>query len=315
VSGSAAGVEDGGAAGSTHVGLEGWVLSARPCVARCRELAGWVGLQALCTDPSRRVAGAVQGGLKELTGFRVPGGRRGRPCRPRSRPATPPPLQSGAPARPRGGRRAGPGRRRLGGGGWVQPLGGGHQDRFGLGGQVVGVLGQDLGAGRGPGPGRSARRCWPRRRPGGAGPAARPRWSRSPGRLRRRPPRGRRPRPVLCASGRPGGPGAAAAQGPPRPPPCPAPVEVLGGQLVDAGGHGAQPVRSSRSWWGRICVRVHGVNLSTPPPTQAPEQDRWTPVSGTTFGAATSSPGSEAWDRTARPPCPVTAWGPKTPAT
>ena len=108
MSGSAAGVEDGGAAGSTRVGLEGWVPSARPCVARwpgrsgpirspgtvvsgvrapCRDLAGWVGLQAPCTDPSRPVgSGAL---------FRAA-----------ERPADPPARWSASRSDPAGGERA-----------------------------------------------------------------------------------------------------------------------------------------------------------------------------------------------------------------
>jgi hypothetical protein len=115
--------------------------------------------------------------------------------------------------------------------GWVQPPGRLHQHRFGLHSDVVGELlgagGQDAGVGgrqlpvgqrpgrlgqrgRGTGPGRSGHWCGRPRHPCAAGCAASWRWSRPGGRVRRRPPPGRRRRPALGASGLPGGPAAAA---------------------------------------------------------------------------------------------------------
>ena len=55
------------------------------------------------------------------------------------------------------------------------------------------------------------------------------------------------------------------------------PVQVLGGQLVDRGRQRRQPVRPA----GRMCVRVHGGNLSTPHPEHKHQPQIW----GQTFAA------------------------------
>jgi hypothetical protein len=193
-------------------------------------------------------------------------------------------------------------------------------------GQRLGTVGEHTAAGthrpgrseggdRGPGTERSARSFWPRWPPGGAGPqpggrgadrqvgfgaggAPRPRW------------------PVAGATGRPGSPGAAAAQGPPRPPARP------------GAGLGRRRGAGRCGWPGRPAGWVAGEAAQStvysgpwgepinPTPTQAPNRNLWTLMSGTTFGPhrACSRSVRHRGERP-RPPCQVTTWGPKTPAT
>jgi hypothetical protein len=126
-----------------------------------------------------------------------------------------------------------------------------------------------------------------------------------------------RPRwPVAGATGRPGGPGAAAAQGPPRPPARP------------GAGLGRRRGAGRCGWPGRPAGWVAGEAAQStvysgpwgepinPTPTQAPNRNLWTLMSGTTFGPhrACSRSVRHRGERP-RPPCQVTTWGPKTPAT
>jgi hypothetical protein len=113
-------------------------------------------------------------------------------------------------------------------------------------------------------PGRCARNQRRRRRsgPSAAGPAARRRWRRPGRRVRPRRRRGRRRRRVRRASGLPGGPPAPQPQHPFGPDRIGQAAEVLGGEALELGYQRCEPCWCA----GRMCVRVHGGNLSTPHP-------------------------------------------------
>ena len=186
--------------------------------------------------------------------------------------------------------------------GRVQPPGRLHQHRLGLGRevirQVLGVVGQHLGMGRRDGPldqglagggqgtaeqgpggpdqagGRTGTHAQPGSEPGGGGADL----------------------DALLGPGGPPGihrgqPGQAVAVHPVRQPPQPQhplgqgdvaqPVQVLGGQPVDLGLQRRQPIQPG----DRMCVRVHGRNLSTPD-----QNTSTTTTSGDNFSHRAGSP-------------------------
>jgi hypothetical protein len=166
----------------------------------------------------------------------------------------------------------------------IQPSGRRQQDRFGLDGEVVGeglgAVGQHPSMGdreipTGQGSSRGGQGT-PEQGPGGPHRAGgRPGPQAQPG---PQPGRGRASLRGVLGAGGPAGihPGefleplafqavdqAAQPQHPRSPDRVGEAVQVLGGQRIDVGGQGGQPVHPLMRRWSRMCVRVHGGNLSS----------------------------------------------------
>ena len=218
--------------------------------------------------------------------------------------------------------------------GRVQPPGRLHQHRLGLGGQVVGELlgavGQHLGMGRRElpvgqglggrgqgateqGPGGPHRAGWPRPHPSAAGSrsqlAVEPAWMPCSAPAA--------PRASTAASSPSHWPSRRSSQ--PAAGPCTRsararvgqPVEVLGGQLLELGHQRRQPRRLA----GRMCVRVHGGNLSTPHQNTSTCTDLWI----SDFPRVHQTKHRSGLGRRTCPPsrgqpsCQATVWGPMAP--